>query len=75
MTSNSELCEALLPWFSSCFGVDLESALAVADGANTAKILHKIDAEHFSDKFLASIKVKPVTGPLRPESGLYLVIS
>ncbi len=52
------LTEALLAWASSCFGAPLSRPSDCSDGVGVARILHGLDAHHFSQKWLATIKVR-----------------
>ncbi len=51
------LSSAIAEWLTSCF--DLPSSVAIEDffdGVSAAKILRKIDAEHFDAKFASQIR-------------------
>ena len=52
------LTEALLAWASSCFGAPLSRPSDCSDGVGVARILHGLDEHHFSQKWLATIKVR-----------------
>ncbi len=56
-TTTMSLTGALLEWLSSCFSASLSAPGDCSDGVRLANILAKIDAEHFSQKWLATVKV------------------